>query len=88
MFHMKETRKDPGDLLTSRIPVLQGPRDSALDVESPTTKSIKKSAEPRMPSVMVVVLQVTSRNVARSLVTSQMIILIGRISLLPQVQAE
>ena len=84
---MKETRRNQGNLM-SRIPVLQGPRDSHFDVESPTTKSIKKNAEPRMPNVMVVVLQVTSRNVARSQVTSQMIILIDRISLLPQVQAE
>ena len=86
---MKETGRNPGNLLTSRIPVLQGPRDSAFDVESPTTiKSIKKNAEPRMPSVMVVVLQVISRGVARSQVTSQKIILINRISVLPQIQAE
>ena len=88
MPHMKETGRNPGNLLTSRIPVLQGLRDSAFDVESPTTKSIKKNAEPRMPSVMVVVLQVISRGVARSQVTSQKIILINRISLLPQIQAE
>ena len=85
---MKETGRNPGNLLTIRIPVPQGPRDSAFDVESPTTKSIKKNAEPRMPSVMVVVLQVISRGVARSQVTSQKIILINRISLLPQIQAE
>ena len=85
---MKETRRNPGNLLTSRIPVLQGPRDSAFDVESPTTRSIKKNVEPRMQNVMDVALQVTSRNVARSQVTSQVIILINRISLLPQIQAE
>ena len=85
---MKGTRRNLGNLLMSRIPVLQGPRDSAFNVESPTAESIWKNAEPRKPSVMVVVLQVTSRNVARSQVTSQMIILIDRISLLPQVQAE
>ena len=49
---MIATRRNPGNLLTSRIPILQGPRDSASDVESPTTESIKKNAEPRMPSVM------------------------------------
>ena len=86
MFHIKRTRKNPGNLLTSRIPVPQGPRDSAFDVENPTTKKIKKNAEPRMPRVMVVVLQVISRNVATSQVTSKEIILIDRISLLPQVQ--
>ena len=77
--------RNPENLM-SRIPVVQGPRDSAFNMESPTTKNIKKNAEPRMPSVMVVVLQIISRNVARSQVTSQKIILIDRISLLPQVQ--
>ena len=32
--------RNPGNLLMSRIPVLQGPRDSAFDVESPTTENI------------------------------------------------
>ena len=58
-------------VLILQVPqVLQAPRDSAFDVENPTAKSIKKNAEPRMPNVMVVALQVTSRNVARSQVTS------------------
>ena len=88
MCHTKAGARNPENLLTSRIPVLQGPRDSAIVVESPAAKSTKKNAEPRMPSVMVVALQVTSRDVARSQVISQMTILIDRISLLPQIQAE
>ena len=78
--------RNPENCLMNRIPILQGPRDSAIGVENPTTKSIKKNAEPRMQSLIVVALQVTSRNVARSQVTSQKIILIDRISLLLQVQ--
>ena len=70
----------------SRIPVLQGPRNSAFNVVNLTTENIKKNAEPRISNVMDVVLLATSRNVARSQVTSQRIILIDRISLLPQVQ--
>ena len=93
MFHTKETRNpenlpDPGviPILASRILVLQAPRSSIFDVESPIAKSTKKNAEPRMPSVMPVTRLATSRNAVRNLVTSQKIILIDRISLLPQVQ--
>ena len=61
MFHMKRTR-NPGNLLdpgvipiqANRIPVLQAPRDSASNVENPTTKSTKKNAEPRMATVISV----------------------------------
>ena len=86
MCNMIAGARNPENLLTSRIPVLQVPRDNAFDVVNPTTRNIKKNAEPRMPNVMDVVLLVTSRNVARSQATSQKIILIARISLLPQVQ--
>ena len=89
MLHMKGT-KDAENLiillLANRIPVLQAPRSSAFDVENPTAKSTKKNVEPRMLSVMPVTRLATLRNVVRNLVISQMIILINRISLLPQVE--
>ena len=86
MCHTTAEARNPENLLMSRIPVLQGPRDSAFDVVNLTTENIKKNAEPRMPNVMDVVSLATSRNVIKNQVTSQRIILINRISLLPQVQ--
>ena len=71
----------------NRIPVLQVlqvPKESAFDVVRLTAENIYKNAEPRMLHVMVVALKVISRNVARKQVSSQEIILIERISLLPQ----
>ena len=39
---MEGTRRNPGDLLTSRILVPQGPRDSVFDVESCTQKKASR----------------------------------------------
>ena len=88
---MMPEARNPRNLLMSRIPVLQdlqGPRDSAFNVESHTAENTQKNAGPRMSHAMDVVLKVTYRNVVRSQVTSQKIILINRISLLPQIQTE
>ena len=88
MCHTMPEARNPRNLLMNRIPVLQDPRDSAFDVESHTTENTCKNERPRMSNAMDVVLQVIYRNVAKSQVTSQMIILIDRISPLPQVQTE
>ena len=73
MCHMMLEARNPRNLLMSKIPVLQDPRDSNFNVESPTTENTYKNARPRISNAMDVVLQVTYRDVARSQVTSQKI---------------
>ena len=72
-------------LLVNSIPVLQG---YATIAENPTASNINPNAEPRMRYVKNVKCLATSRNAVRNLVTSQKIVLIDRISLFRQVQAE
>ena len=86
--HTTAEARNPRILLTSRIPVLllQVPRENAFDVVNPSADNTWKNAGPEKSHAMVVALKVISRNVARSQVTSQKI-LIDRISLHPQVQA-
>ena len=76
--------------LMNRIPVLllQVPRRNAFDVVKTSADNTWKNAGPRMSLAMVVALKVTSRNVVRSQVTSQKILINRIINLLPQVQAE
>ena len=88
---MTAEARNPRNLLTSRIPVLlilQVPqilrKESASDVVNLSAENIYKNAEPRMLHVMDVALKVTTRNVVRKQVSFQEIILIERISLLPQ----
>ena len=88
MCHTMPEARNPRNLLTSRIPVLQGPKDSAFNVESHTPENTYKNTRPRISNAMDVVYQIIYRNVAKSQVTSQMIILIDRISPLPRVQTE
>ena len=91
MSHMTAEARNPRNLLTSRIPVLlilqvlqTLRKESAFDVENPSAENTYKNAEPRMLHVMDVALKVTTRNVVRKQVAFQEIILIERISLLPQ----
>ena len=83
--------RNPRNLLTSRIPVLlilQVPqilrKESASDVVNLSAENTYKNAEPRMLHVMDVASKVTTRGVVRKQVSFQEIILIKRISLLPQ----
>ena len=84
--------RNPRNLLMSRILVLQVllalGKESASDVVNLTAENIYKNAEPRISYVMVVASKVTSKDVVRNQVTYQETILIERISLLPQVQAQ
>ena len=91
MSHTTVEARNPRNLLTSRILVLlilQVPqilrKESASDVVNLSAENIYKNAEPRMLHVMDVALKVTTRNVVRKQVSFQEIILIERISLLPQ----
>ena len=91
MSHTTAGARNPRNLLMSRIlvlPILQVlpalRKESASDVVNLTAENIYKNAEPRMLHVMVVASKVTTRNVVRKQATFQEIILIERISLLPQ----
>ena len=88
MSHTTAEKRNPRNLLASRIPVLLIlqilRKESASDVVNLSAENIYKNAEPRMLHVMDVAFKVTTRNAVRKQVSFQEIILIKRISLLPQ----
>ena len=95
MSHTTAGARNPKNLLMTRILVLlilqvllALGKESASDVVNLTAENIYKNAEPKISYVMVVASKVTSKDVVRNQVTSQKTILIKRISLLPQVQAQ